>query len=524
MSNRHKRTTLLKNLDSIRDKAEEDLEYFAKLVNPGRMYGDIHLDLFDFWTKDLRKDNQLALIPRGHQKSHCAAVKMAWYIVKDPCITILYISATAQLAEAQLFAIKNILQSEMVQLLWPELIHAEEGRRTRWTVGEIIVDHPKRHEEGVRDCTVIARGLTANITGLHADHICLDDVVVPANAYTGEGREKVAGMYSQLASIKNPGAGMTVVGTRYHPKDLYDTLLGMEYALYDEETDEYIGKDRVYEIMERVVEEQGVFLWPKAMRGDGKFFGFDRQTLEKIKAEYIDSTQFHAQYYNNPNDPDNARIARSKFQYYERRHLTSEYGAWYFKNNKLNVYASIDFAFSLKIKADYSAIVVIGIDKDKNIYLLDIERFKTDRIPIYFEKILAMYDKWNFKKLRAEVSAAQVAVVRELKEGYIKPQGLALSIDEYRPMAKEGSKEERVASILEPRYDNLAIWHYKGGNCTLLEEELILAKPPHDDIKDALASVVDIAVSPRRHTTKSKSQSNVIQYNRRFGGFGASPI
>jgi hypothetical protein len=506
-------------MEGIRKSAEDSLEYFAKLVNPGRMYGDIHLDLFDFWTKDIRKDNQLALIPRGHQKSHCAAVKMAWYIVKDPCITILYISATAQLAEAQLFAIKNILQSEVVQLLWPDLIKAEEGRRTRWTVGEITVDHPKREEEGIRDFTVMARGLTATITGLHADHVCLDDVVVPANAYTGEGREKVANMYSQLASIKNPGAGSTVVGTRYHPRDLYDTLLGLEYSVFEEETDQYIGKDKVYEIMERVVEDQGVFLWPKQMRGDGKFFGFDRSTLEKIKAEYIDSTQFHAQYYNNPNDPENARIQRAKFQYYSREHLTCEYGNWYFKDRKLNVFASVDFAFSLNLKSDYTAIVVIGIDKDKNIYILDIERFKTDRIPIYFSNILAMYNKWGFRKLRAEVTAAQVAIVRELKEGYIKPQGLALSVDEYRPMAKEGSKEERVASILEPRYDNLAVWHYKGGNCTLLEEELLLAKPPHDDVKDALASVIDIAIAPKRYATKNKSKTNVI-YNRRFGGLG----
>jgi hypothetical protein len=524
MSKSHKRTALLKNLDGIRKNAEEDLAYFAKLVSPGRVYGDLHLDLFDFWTKDIRKDNQLALLPRGHQKSHCAAAKMAWYIIKDPCITILYISATAQLAEAQLFAIKNILESEIVQLLWPELINTDEGKRGRWTVGEIIIDHPLRKEEGVRDCTVIARGLTANITGLHADHVCLDDVVVPANAYTGEGREKVANMYSQLASIKNPGAGVTAVGTRYHPKDLYDTLLNLEYAIFSEDTDEYVGRDKVYEVMEEVVESQGVFLWPKTMRGDGKFFGFDRPTLEKIKAEYIDSTQFHAQYYNNPNDPDNARINRSKFQYYDRKHLNCDYGNWYFKDNRLNVYASIDFAFSLRLKSDYSAIVVVGIDKDKNVYVLDIERFKTDRIPIYFEKIIGLYDKWNFKKLRAEVSAAQVAIVRELKEGYIKPQGLALSVDEYRPMAKEGSKQERVASILEPRYDNQAIWHYKGGNCTLLEEELILAKPPHDDIKDALASVIDIAVSPKRYATKTKNQSNVIQYNRRFGGFGSSPV
>ncbi len=50
------------------------------------------------------------------------------------------------------------------------------------------------------------------------------------------------------------------------------------------------------------------------------------------------------------------------------------------KEIKLNVYAAIDFAFSLRKKADYTALVVIGVDHQGNFYILDIDRFKTDRI------------------------------------------------------------------------------------------------------------------------------------------------
>ena len=512
---------LQSNLDAIRKKAENDLIYFAKLMNPMRLYGDCHLELFEWWTKESRKYNQLALLPRGHQKSHCAAVKALWDIVRDPCTTILYISATATLAEAQLFAIKQMIESETFKLLWPEYVNKEEAKRERWTSSNIIIDHPKRKLEGVRDHTIAARGVTANITGLHCDAIYLDDVVVPNNAYTNDGREKVAALYSQLASIKNTGAEITVVGTRYHPKDLYDTLLGIKYHLYDEETGDYFGEDYVYEVMERKVEEQGVFLWPRSMRNDGKFYGFDIRELSRIKAEYVDSTQFFAQYYNNPNDPENARIAREKFQYYDAKHLKHDGLHWYFRDNRLNVFAAIDFAFSMSNKADSTAIVVVGLDSDNNVYVLDIDRFKTDRIALYFKHILSMYDKWQFKKIRAETTVAQAAVVRELKEGYIKPNGLALSIDEFRPNRHEGNKEERISSILEPRYDNMNIWHYKGGMCTLLEEELLLVKPPHDDIKDALAAAVDVAIAPKKYN-KLKKKNNVLQFNSRFGGFGTT--
>jgi len=396
------------------------------------------------------------------------------------------------------------------------MVNIREGARERWTTGEIIVDHPDRKEEGVRDFTVTARGITSNIAGLHCNAIYLDDLVVPNNAYTTDGRSKVEALYSQLASIKEPGSQTTVVGTRYHARDLYQTMLDITEDIYDEETDEKVGVEPTYDIMERVVEQQGVFLWPKKRRQDGKPFGFDRKELERIRSEYIDSAQFFAQYYNNPNDPSNARITRDKIQYYSQKHLVQHSGHWYFKDRKLNVYAAIDFAFSLGLKSDYSAIVVIGVDSDNNIYILDIDRFKTDKIALYFKHIVDLYMKWEFKKLRAETSVAQAAIVKELKETYIKREGLSIKIDEYKPSRVEGTKEERIASTLEPRYDNLAIWHYKGGNCNLLEEEIILAKPPHDDIKDALTAVIDIAVAPKA-MRRVKEKQNII-YSSRFGG------
>lgn len=505
----------LGNLDKIRNRALTDLSYFAHLVNPHRVYSDIHEELFEWWTREAREDNQLALIPRGHQKSHCAAVKAAWDITRNPAITILYVSATAELAQAQLFAIKQILESEVYQMLWPEMIHEDEGKRKKWTNTEVIVDHPTRELEGIRDHTIAARGVTSNITGLHCDAIYLDDLVVPLNAYTNEGREKVARLYSQLASIKNPGATTTVVGTRYHPVDLYHTLMNIRQDLYDE-NDEKVGESPTYEIMERVVEKEGVFLWPKTMRNDGKYFGFDRKELERIRSEYVDSAQFYSQYYNNPNDPANARIDRNKIQYYDHKHIKQEDGKWVFKGNRLNVFAAIDFAFSLNQKADFTAVVVIGVSAENDIYILEIDRFKTDRISVYFEHLLDAHSKWGFRKLRAEVTVAQQAIVRELKENYIKPHGLSLSIDEYRPSRHEGNKEERIASTLEPRYDNLSVWHYKGGNCTLLEQELLMSKPPHDDIKDALTAAIDIAVAPK--LSGSRQKKNNIIFHSRWGG------
>ncbi len=502
-------------IQKIREAAESDLWFFARLVCPNRLYGDIHKELMEWWTRPSAKDHQLVLMPREHMKSHCAAVRAAWDLTRDPSTTILYVSATADLAEKQLYAIKNIILSDVYQRYWPEMVNREELRRTRWTVSEIIVDHPKRKYEGVRDPSIRAVGLTANITGAHADRVYLDDIVVPNNAYTEEGRGKVEQMYSQLASIENTGASEVVVGTRYHPNDIYAKMIEMKEDLFNEEG-EWIGEDHVYEVFKREVEHQGVFIWPRDMRNDGKFFGFDTRELQRKKAKYLDTTQFYAQYYNEPNDPGSQKIDRSCFQYYDPAFLYQEGGYWMFKRKRLNVFAAMDFAYSYNRGADFTAIVVIGINADKEILVLDIDRFKTDRIKEYFDHLLSLHSKWGFRKIRCETSVAQKVLVRELKESYIKPNGLLISVDEFTPTRHEGSKEERIAATLEPRYHNLQMWHYKGGLCTLLEEELMLARPPHDDIKDALTAAIDIAVPPAMRSGKKK-QGNVI-YHSRFGG------
>jgi len=511
--------------NEIRQAAEDDLGTFIKLIAPQRLLGSIHEELISWWNRSTARDHQLVLLPRGHQKSAMVAYRVAWEITKNPEITILYISATANLAEKQLGVVKDILTSNKYRKYWPDMVNPDEGKRTKWTNGEICVDHPKRKEEGVRDPTVFTAGLTTNIVGLHCDIAVLDDVVTGENAYTEEGRKKVESQYSLLSSIENAGAKEWVVGTRYHPKDLYAALREMEEEIFNAKG-ELIDKEDIYEFFERQVEDSGdgtgEFLWPRQRRLDGKWFGFDIKTLSKKRGQYLDKTQFRAQYYNDPNDPDNRLIDTSRFQYFDRRHLSNNYGKWFFKENPLNVVAAVDFAYSLSKKADYTAIVVIGIDSNNNIYVLDIDRFKTDKISTYFDRILHLHTKWGFRKLRAEVTGGQNTIVKDLKDNYIRPHGLALTIDAHNPTRHIGSKEERMALVLQPRYENMNIWHYRGGYCQVLEEELLLAHPPHDDVKDCLMCAIDIAIPPSRGMggRRPTNTDNVICHPR-FGGIRA---
>jgi phage terminase large subunit-like protein len=508
--------------DEIRAVAEGNLEQFIRLVFPKQVFGMVHQELCQWMTRSEAKNHQLILMPRDHGKSRFAAFYALWELTKDPTKRILYISNTATLAEKQLGFIKDIMTSSIYRRYWPQMVNEDEGKRKRWTTTEIAVDHPRRLEEGIRDPSIMTAGLTTSITGLHFDIAVLDDVVTGDNAYTEEGREKVNRQYSFLASIEGAEAREVVVGTRYHPKDLYNEMLTMYVNIFDDDGNE-IDKEPVYEVFERQVEDNGdgtgQFLWPRQQRDDGKWFGFDQKIWQTKFAKYLDKTQFFAQYYNKPNAATEGAISRSCFQYFDPLMLKHSQGYWYLNGKRINITASVDFSYTLSIRSDFTAIAIVGIDSDRNYYVLEIDRYKTKSIKEHFERLLALHRKWDFKKLIVEAVSGAVPLINELKESYLKPNGIILSIEEVKPTKHEGTKQERLKAILDPRYMNMQVWHARNGNIQTLEDELVLQFPPHDDCKDATANAMQFAVAPSKNLGVNLD-SNVYELSshKRFGG------
>lgn len=522
---KRKQPANLTNLDEVtklvRLECEASLERFIKLVFPSQVFGSVHSELCQWMTRQEAKAHQLILMPRDHGKSRFAAFYALWELTRDPTKRILYISSTTTLAEKQLGFIKDIMAREVYQRYWPDMINPDEGKRKKWTNGEIMVDDPRRTEAGIRDPSIMVAGLTTNIVGLHFDLVIMDDVVTGENAYTDEGRGKVARQYSFLASIEGADAREVVVGTRYHPKDLYDNVLNMVVDIFDNDGN-VVDQEPVYECFERKVEDRGdgtgQFLWPRQLSTfDNKWYGFDQKILATKRAKYIDRTQFYSQYYNNPNSSDDTPVRRDYFQYFEPGHLKQSAGYWYYRGKRINVIAAADFSYTASMRSDYTAITVVGIDADRNHYVLDIDRYKTNSIKEQYQHILELHKKWDFKKIVLEAAAAAEPIVEELKNSYFRPNGLMISIQIEKPTKHEGTKEERINAILHPRYQNLSMWHYRGGNCQILEDELIMAHPPHDDVKDAVANAVKYLVAPS-YQHNVVEEDNVVIFSGRFRG------
>lgn len=526
-------SALTKEILEAREILENDLFAFAQYVNPHYVYGDIHRKVFERMSSDDAKDNQLILLPRGHLKSHCVAVWTAWEITRMPWLTFVYLSAGEDLANAQIHAIKNMLTCPEYRYLWPEMINEEEGKREKWSAWAFSVDHPERRDRGVRDNTIIVKTVKSNAIGLHCDRLVLDDVVVPMFAYSAVGRKEVQRSVSQFASIKNPGAKTKAVGTIYHPADLYSDMKSAQVKVFNEDG-ELTGVEPLWEVIEEVVENSrdrdgtGQYLWPRTMSPKSReWYGFDRKVLAQIQAEYEshgEREQFFAQYYMEANDPDSHRLSRDNFQYYDKKFLRQEGVDWFFRDTRLRLYAAMDVAgtgWQEKggNQADYTAIAVIGVCSEGNIYVLDLRQFKTSDFNEYYKEVIDLQLYWGFRKITVETNSIGKQVKKAL-ENLIYENGIRLVVDGQHKSWRDGSKQERHAAYLEPKYRQGKVFHYKGGLIPELEEQIILARPRHDDLEDALCIAVENARPPGKgidYSVLSGKASNVVTHER-FGG------
>jgi uncharacterized protein YacL (UPF0231 family) len=528
------------NINDIREQAESSLYYYAQLMFPNRYFGDVHEQMFRFFENSLRKsmengegDNAAALIPRDHQKSFCIAVACSWAITKFPWFTVTYVSSNPTLAERQLTVIKNIFKSDAHRELWPDMLNYELDPRTKdyehkatgtWTKTEIAVDHPKR-PKSEKDPTIAATSAKSTNTGAHYKMCIFDDLVTNENYRSAAEREDIREVYQSYASIATTGSIKWMVGTRYGANDLYADLKEKVYSEYDEDGNEVDVKP-LWSWFERVAEDSknkdgsGNYVWPRMQMPDGNWYGFNQTELGKKKAEAFNLELFYSQYYNDPNAASVDKITQDCFMYLQPNMLEQRQGRWHYGNKELKLACGMDLAFSegsgiRKVKRDYTAISVVAWDNEGYLYVLDLQRFQTDRAEVYYEKLIELFEYWGFREVTIETNAGGNVIANFIQDE-IRSQGHTLVVLHQSKNQREGTKEERNAQLFEPMYRNKSVYHTKGGYTKLLEEELRLARPPHDDLKDSLWIAVSNSKRPSKPKFATNRKRNVVNASGRF--------
>ncbi len=162
------------------------------------------------------KRNGLLMAFRNSGKSTLVGLFGAWILSQKPETRILILSADHSLAKKMVHHMKQIIERHPLTTgLKPA--SAEEWASDRFTV---------RRTSGFRDPSVLARGLTANMTGCRADVIICDDVEVPKTCDTASKRESMRQKLSELDYILTPGGLTLYIGTPHTTETIYQITPG----------------------------------------------------------------------------------------------------------------------------------------------------------------------------------------------------------------------------------------------------------------------------------------------------------
>lgn len=431
------------------------------------IYEPLHRIVCDFVQDNWQKKKLLILLPRGTFKSSIVTVGFSlWRIGIDPDVRINISNAVYPLAVSFLSQIKKHIQSnQKFKEVFGELYTPSE----QWREDRISVSKDKLVN---KEPTIWAFGAGASSTGSHFNVALLDDLVARETIGTKEQIEKTKNYYRDVLDLVDPMPGghrpVIVIGTTWHWDDLYSWILDKRNDLLDD-----------FEVLRLPAYTgewgKGELLFPTML---------DWKALEKQK-KHQGNYHFSAQYLLNP-VPEENQTFKLPFPTYEETDLNGI---------ELNTFMAIDPALSEGKYADYSAIVVVSVDKNNTWYIRDIWRDQVLPNEL-IEQIFYMDTKWRPISIALETTAYQRILQYQINDE-MKKRNQFIPIKELKHSGiSSSSKEDRIRS-LQPRYDIKTIFHPQRQSVPLveyLEDELLrFSKGTNDDIIDALASMNEIA-------------------------------
>lgn len=427
--------------------------------------------------------NTLHLAPRGFGKSTVGDVDFCiTKILRDGNIRIMIGSKTQTQAEAFLKEIRTHFEMN------DDLIRVfGDLKGSKWTDKEFVVNTRTTIK---KEATVTALGASGAVVSKHFDIIIGDDLVGFENARTETQRTKLREwFYSSLAPTLEPHGEMHLLGTRYHPLDLYqdfinsgnyNVVIQKSLNVYDGSKSFKAWKKCGY-ISEDIDIGEEFSLWESK---------FDKKTLLKKKSE--SGSIIFAMQYQNDVELAKGSIFKSKyFKYYDGYEIDYKRNKAYVNVvengqkmiREVKVYFGVDLAISQKETADYFVIAVVGVDKNYNFYLLDYvkERLSFDaqmnKIIKYGESKFPMVER-----VGVEAVAYQMAMVQELR------RSSSLPIIALKTTTDKISRAMRRSALFE----NGKIF-FKTDMLDMEECLLLFPEVEHDDLFDGLEFAVTVA-------------------------------
>ena len=446
-------------LQAIKTLAINDLIDFSIYTDPRYTSIWLHEEIAKALTDvEQGKVKRLMLfVPPRHGKSQLASINFpAWYLGKHPEKEIITSSYSAELAQDFGYKTRDLVSSTEYSQLFNTQLKEDSKSKAKW----ITTDKG----------SYTAVGVGGAITGRGANVLIIDDPFKNREEAESETiRDKVWNWYTSTAytRLEKDGAVILIM-TRWHMDDLAGRLLKAQ----EEGGEEWkVIKFPAIAVRDEEHRKQGEALWKEK---------YDEETLEVTK-KTVGGYDWSALY---QQEPVSSETQEFKQEYYKYRTFEEV------QRKQTSNYLTIDTAISEKASADYTGFCLNFVDEDNN---WNIRAWQEKLSPLeLIDKIFSLWETYRLTRIGIEktiyLDALKPFIDKEMRLRNKFPSIVELKHN-------QTAKETRIRGLL-PRYESGSIYHIKGECGDLEEEQLNFPKAIHDDVLDAEAYQLQLAVRP----------------------------
>jgi phage terminase large subunit-like protein len=278
-----------------------------------------------------------------------------------------------------------------------------EMRGSTWNDGEIII---KDRTIRAKEPTIKCLGYTGALASKHFTDIYCDDLVDEENSKTETQRTKLkTWFYKVLDPTLNPDGDMNVVGTRYHPEDLYGELIR---TIFTKQDSKGVVKKNYYVRIPALIKKKRI---PPGAKEHEKFISF---WPEKFSVKFLlkkkrdqGSIIFSGQMMNDVELMKGKIFKIDWFQFYKREDI---------KLKDLYIFQGVDLAINQKDSSDKFALTTIGIHPTtRNIYILDYFN-QIIHYTLQKKKIAQEFDHYDPVRVGIEANGYQQAIIQDMQQ------------------------------------------------------------------------------------------------------------
>ena len=414
--------------------------------------------------------------PRGHAKSTSISLSyvLASVLFRNKKF-VLVVSDTETQAALFLGSIKQELQEneDIIQLFGVKRNDKGMVVFKKDTESDIIVELEDGHT-----FRIIAKGAEQKLRGLiwngtRPDLIVGDDMENDEAVMNKDRREKFRRwFYGALLPCRAQHGEVRIVGTILHMDSMLERLMPRES---DKQTTieglrTFTTRRQMWKSVKYKAHNQdfSLVLWPEK---------HSEQSLKTIRQEYIEQGMpdiYSQEYLNIPLDESNTYFKKSDFLSLKEED----------RQKKLNYYVAGDFAISEKERADWTVLIIGGVDEDGFLHIKNVIRDRMDGLEIVetMLQVQRIYDPHAFGIEDTQITKA----VGPFLQREMIHQNTFINLIPLKPHKQD--KITRARSIQARmraggvKFDKSADWYQ-----TLEDECMRFPRDKHDDQVDALA-------------------------------------